>query len=319
MKNSMQVGDIACESGMVARGKLRVGETLWSSVDMPVTIINGYDDGPLFAVSAGIHGTEYNGIEATIQLSGMIKPNQLNGAVILVHVVNMAGFERKTPFVCPIDGLNVNRVFPGSEGESMSYRIAHRLFSCVVNKANYYVDLHSGDIPEDHIKVTYYTILGGKTDETSKEMAQYFSTTYTEPHSQAGSASTEACKIGVPAIAAEAGELGKLEEDAVRFHIDGVLNLLRRFGLFDQPPTKTDPQPLGERIVIRADHGGLLHRSAKAGDKVTKNQVLAEIVDIYGSRISAISSPVDGIVLMSYPSPVVSSGDYLYCVCPWSG
>lgn len=319
MKRTLRIVDSFANPAEKIKGKFVVGSTPLVPVEVPFTIVNGIDDGPILAVGAGVHATEYPGIEATMRLSRMIDPKALSGAVVLVHTINTLGFQAKLPYLCPVDGLNVNRVFPGNPDGSMSYRLAYALFSQIISKANYYVDLHCGDIPEEHIDIVYYTQTGGKTDQVSERMARCFSTSYIHKYSTPGSSTTEASKIGIPAIISEAGELGRLDESAVNFHVEGVLNLMRTFDLLKEPPKPTSPKMLGERFIIRSNKGGFLHRKAKSGDMVAKDQALAEIVDVYGDSIETVRAPTSGVILMGFPSPAVNSGDYLYCICPLEG
>lgn len=316
MKNAFQIGGASASPGTKVRGRLSIGATPISTVEMPFTLINGTKDGPILTVTAGVHGTEYTGIEATMRLAKTINPAELNGAVALVHIVNTPGFQAKVPFICPTDGLNINRVFPGKPDGSMSHRIAFALFSQLVSKSNYYIDLHCGDIPEEHVDVVYYDVIGAKTDAVSEEMARCCSTSYIEADDVAGSSGTEACKLGVPAITSEAGELGKLEEHEVNAHVEGVLNVMKRFHLLNAPVKLTHPKKLGDRLVVRSEKAGFLHRKTKCGEVVAEGQVLAEIVDVYGDIVESVVSRISGVILMAYPWPAVNSGDYLYAVCP---
>jgi len=316
MKNNFQLGEVSAAPGRKVRGQLAVGVTVQSSIEIPFTIINGVNDGPLLSVTAGVHGTEYTGIEATMRLAQMINPDQLSGAVAIVHLVNVPGFQARAPFVCPIDGLNINRIFPGKPDGSMSHRIAHSVFSRLISKSDYYIDLHCGDIPEEHVDLAYYDVVGGKTDPISEEMARCFSTSYIQSDVVPGSSETEACKAGVPAITSEAGELGKLEEHEVSAHVEGVLNVMRRFKLLNAPVKPTHPRKLGERHVIRSEKAGFLHARTNCGEVVSEGQTLAEIVNVYGDSIESVRSPLGGVIIMAYPSPAVNSGDYLYAVSP---
>ena len=316
MKNNFQIGNASVSPGTKIRGSFSIGFTVQGPVEMPFTFINGVKDGPLLTVSAGVHGTEYTGIEATMRLAQLISPEELNGAVALVHLVNTLGFQAKIPFICPIDGLNINRIFPGKADGSISHRIAHTLFSQLVSKSDYYIDLHCGDIPEEHVDLAYYDVIGGKTDLVAEEMARCFSSSYIQADVVQGSSGTEACKMGVPAITSEAGELGKLEEHEVNVHVEGVLNVMRRFQLLNAPVVPTNPRKLGDRRVIRSDKAGFLHAKAKCGETVGEGQDLAEIVNVYGDTVERVKSPISGVIIMAYPSPAVNSGDYLYAVSP---
>ena len=316
MKNNLQIGGTSAPPSARVRGRFSIGSTLISTVEMPFTLINGVNDGPLLTVTAGVHGTEYTGIEATMRLAEIISAGELNGAVAIVHIVNTPGFQAKVPFICPIDGLNINRVFPGKSDGSMSHRIAYTLFSQLISKSDYFIDLHGGDIPEEHVDLAYYDIIGSKTDAVSEEMARYFSTSYIQADVVPGSSETEACKLGIPAITSEAGELGKLEEHEVNVHVEGVLNVMRRFQLLNAPVVPTNPRKLGDRRVIRSDKAGFLHAKAKCGETVGEGQDLAEIVNVYGDTVERVKSPISGVIIMAYPSPAVNSGDYLYAVSP---
>jgi predicted deacylase len=316
LKNDFQVGSTCAAPGTKVRGKFPVGFTAQSAVEIPFTIINGVNDGPLLSVTAGVHGTEYTGIEATIRLAKTIRSEELNGTVVLVHLVNVPGFQARAPFICPIDGLNINRIFPGKPDGSISHRIAFTLFSQLISKSDYYIDLHCGDIPEEHVDLAYYDVIDGKTDPVSEGMAQCFSTSYIQADVVPGSSETEACKAGVPAITSEAGELGKLEEHEVNAHVEGVLNVMRKFGLLNAPVKATRPKKLGERHVVRSEKAGLLHAKARCGEVVTEGQELAEVVNLYGDTVEHVKSPLAGVVIMAYPSPAINSGDYLYAVSP---
>ena len=319
LKNNFQVGGASAAPGTKVRGRFSVGFTLLSAIEMPFTLINGVKDGPFLTVTAGVHGTEYTGIEAAMRLAKIVRPEELNGAVAIVHLVNTSGFQAKVPFICPIDGLNINRVFPGRPDGSISHRIAHTLFSELIFKSNYYIDLHCGDIPEEHVDLAYYDVIGGATDAVSEEMARCFSTSYIQADVVPGSSETEACKAGVPAITSEAGELGKLEEDEVNVHVEGVLNVMKRFQLINANVKPTNPKKLGDRRVIRSEKAGFLRTKAKCGEVVKEGQDLAEIVNAYGDTVESVKSPLGGVIIMAYPSPAVNSGDYLYAVSPVVG
>jgi len=316
LKNNLQIGGTSAPPSARVRGRFSIGSTLISTVEMPFTLINGVNDGPLLTVTAGVHGTEYTGIEATMRLAEIISAGELNGAVAIVHIVNTPGFQAKVPFICPIDGLNINRVFPGKSDGSMSHRIAYTLFSQLISKSDYFIDLHGGDIPEEHVDLAYYDIIGSKTDAVSEEMARYFSTSYIQADVVPGSSETEACKLGIPAITSEAGGLGELKEDEVTAHVEGVLNVMKRYHLLNAPVRSTNPKKLGNRSVVRSEKAGFLHRKGKCGETVTEGQLLAEIVDVYGDTVESVKSPISGVIVMAYPSPAVNTGDYLYGICP---
>jgi predicted deacylase len=68
--------------------------------------------------------------------------------------------------------------------------------------------------------------------------------------------------------------------------------------------------------VVRSEKAGFLHRKGKCGEAVTEGQLLAEIVYVYGDTVESVKSPISGVIVMTYPSPAVNTGDYLYGICP---
>ena len=84
-----------------------------AGTQIPVTTIEGAQPGPTLALIAGNHGYEYPPILALQQLRTEIDAAALSGTVILVHVANMPSFLGRTVYFSPVDGKNLNRVYPG--------------------------------------------------------------------------------------------------------------------------------------------------------------------------------------------------------------
>src|SRR5579871_5875052 len=89
-------------------------------LEWPYFAISGAHDGPTVCLIAGIHGAEYPPIDAVMRFCGALEPAQLHGRVVGVPVVNLPAFWERTPFVCPSDGKNPNRVFPGKPDGTFS-------------------------------------------------------------------------------------------------------------------------------------------------------------------------------------------------------
>ena len=78
---------------------------------LPITVINGRDKGPVFSIVAGVHGYEYPPVIAVQELLKEIKPEHIRGTLIIVPVANMESFQKRTPFVNPLDQKNLNKFF----------------------------------------------------------------------------------------------------------------------------------------------------------------------------------------------------------------
>src|SRR5207237_9700485 len=133
------------------------------------------------------------------------------GAVILMPVMNLTAFRTRTPFVCPIDNVNPNRVFPGDPTGSYSEQMTHALINVFVVHADAYVDLHGGDIPE--ALVPFVICRHGHDDVSvkSKQMALAFELPYvltvSKPVQQGKGSSSYAAEAakGVPSSLEEGG------------------------------------------------------------------------------------------------------------------
>src|ERR1051326_6444438 len=144
--------------------------------DEPRSVISvaGAKPGPVIFVNAGVHGGEYPAVEAAIRLGKTLDPKKISGTVILMPVLNLPAFRTRTPFVCPIDNVNPNRVFPGDPSGSYSEQMTHALVNEFVVHADAYIDLHGGDIPEALVP---FSICKGGNDEIgqkSKDLAMAF-------------------------------------------------------------------------------------------------------------------------------------------------
>src|SRR5580658_3209498 len=98
-----------------------------AGTQIPVTTIEGTRPGPTLALIAGNHGYEYPPILALQELRTQIDEAALSGTVIMVHVANMPSFLGRTIYFSPVDGKNLNRVYPGRADGTVSERIAYAI------------------------------------------------------------------------------------------------------------------------------------------------------------------------------------------------
>src|SRR5258706_8893210 len=150
MRTDLLVGTISAKPGEMASGFLDEG--------IPVTIFNGREDGPVLALVAGNHGYEYPPILALQMLRPKMNPKKLAGAVIMVHVANMPSFLGRTVYFSPVDGKNLNRVYPGKKDGTVSERIAYTITTEVIARCDYLLDLHCGDGNESLRPYVYQTV-----------------------------------------------------------------------------------------------------------------------------------------------------------------
>ena len=220
-------GEITAAPGQVARGFLTTEVGRGVSVRMPVVVINGKADGPVFAVTAGVHGAEYPGIEAAIRLSRTLDPAEVRGAVIVVPVVSVPAYQRRAIYVNPLDGINFNRVCPGNPVGTITEIMADLLFKNVIAQADHYIDLHGGDMIEALVPFTLYYKSGNRDGGRCIQGAGRGVRHPDHPGDDGlRGGSSAAAAMGKPAILPEAGGRGILDEPSTQTHIRGCC----RFG-----------------------------------------------------------------------------------------
>src|SRR5688500_9495754 len=103
------VGTAKATRGLTATGSIEVPAGSDAALSIPVAVVHGAKAGPVLALLAGAHGTEYASIIALEKLIPMIDADELSGTVIIVPLLNVPSFQKVVPHVNPVDGKNMNR------------------------------------------------------------------------------------------------------------------------------------------------------------------------------------------------------------------
>ena len=310
----VQVGEILAAPGQTARGFLAHDTGRGATIRVPVAVINGAADGPVFAVTAGVHGAEYPAIEAAIRLTRMIKPADVRGAVIIVPIVTLPAFQRRAIYVNPLDGVNPNRTFPGNPSGTITEMLTALVFRNVIAPADYYIDMHGGDMIEALVPFTLYYRSGNEAlDSRARELATAYGISIVVGSTTIrGSSYGAAALAGKPAILPEAGGQGILDEPSTQTHIRGVLNALRRFGaLAGAPELMPAPTFLDRFVWLAAEQDCIFYPKVAVGQRVKEGELLAEFTDLFGEKVGELRSPAAGPVLFLVTSPAINRGDPL--------
>ncbi len=354
MKTIPILGELT--SGTTQRHLIKLpGAALANDEPRPVMSIAGAKPGPVLFVNAGVHGGEYPAVEAVIRLGQVLDPKKISGTVILMPVLNLPAFRTRTPFVCPIDNVNPNRVFPGDPRGSYSEQMTHGLINEFVVHADAYVDLHGGDIPEALVPFAICRSEAGLADSKSrdvaarsKQMALAFQLPYVvtvskpvQP-SKGLSSYAAAGEKGIPAVLAEAGGVGQMQEDAVALLSLGVINVMRHLGMVESDAdmtataneearmtndernskvkktarravatAKASPADTSAPTVLRkfewlyTKSTGVWYPKVAPGDAVREGEQIGTVGDLFGDTLEEIVSPVNGVVLFLTINPSV--------------
>jgi uncharacterized protein len=283
---------------------------------LPMFLINGSQEGATLVVTGGIHAAEYASIAAALEVGQNLQPESLSGQVIVIPVVNMPGFSARSIYVCPLDGINLNRVFPGKPNGGASEQIAHWVFENAIKQGDCYVDLHGGDLVEALTPFTIFHRTGNlKVDDASLEYARVFGIQYLVASESIGSTFSAACEAGVPGILTEAGGQGIWHRSDVNLHVDGLNRLMRHLGMLagGALPRK-ETQVLEKFIWLRSEFDGFYYPEVQIANKVSQGQKLGKITDFQGNVLQTVIAPESGTVLFLVSSLAINKNDPLISI-----
>jgi uncharacterized protein len=285
------------------RGMLTIGEGL----EMPFGLIEGAKPGPRLVVTAGVHGSEFCSIEAAQRLLEMA-PQDIAGTLLVLPIVNLEAFRKRSIYIVPADGKNLNRVFPGRPDGSASERLADWLVTNAYAQADAYVDLHGGDLNEALVPFVIYP----DGDERAKEMAVIFGLPNVIVTKAKGFSISAASARGVPAILAEASGNGLWDDSLVAPLVDGVKRVMQLISMRAGNPASPRCPPLIQTLTfISSPVDGLWYPSQLIGASVVVDQALGEVRDLKGERLVLVNAPATGTVLFQMTSLSVNAGEAL--------
>ncbi len=316
----LTVGHVTAQPGAVASGELVVAPLRGEpGTTIPFTIINGARPGPVLALTAGVHGAEYPPLLALQRLRSSIDPTDLAGAVILVHVANMPSYLKRTIYYSPIDGKNLNRVFPGKADGTISDRIAYTLTRDVIDRADALVDLHCGDANESLRPYVYWETIGAPPDlaERGRELALAFGIDHIvvdrERPTDAKAAlylSNTAITRGKPAFSIESGGLGSTDEESIARIERGVAGVMRYLKMRSTGPGPVEhPVWLDPAVVLNSPVTGIFYPAVERGHTVAKDTLVGHVTDFFGKTLAQIRAPFAGEVLYVIATPAISQGE----------
>ncbi|HLJ75325.1 MAG TPA: M14 family metallopeptidase [Thermoanaerobaculia bacterium] len=314
---ALTVGTATAVAGQKVSGAIEVPAGVDAALSIPVVVAEGARTGPVLALVAGAHGTEYASIIALEKVIRRIDPAQLSGSVIIVPLINVQSFERKVPHVNPVDNKSMNRFYPGNMSGTQTDRALYMMTKEVVDKCNYLIDLHGGDLDESLRPYSYWPTTGNRQqDAMTKQMALAFGLDTIiiandrprDPNASRYLDNTANTR-GKPAIAAEAGYAGTVETDDVEALVNGCFNVMRLLKMLPGPATLVENPVWIERVdTISSDQNGIFYPLVKRGSYVAQGTKVGYITDYTGRTLVEARAPSAGVVLYVDAVPTITKG-----------
>ncbi len=301
----------------------------WSSdssaygwIPVPLLCFNG-GDGPTLLLTAGTHGDEYEGQIVLRRLVRILAETEIRGRVIMMPALNrpavLAG--RRTS---PVDGGNLNRLFPGKGDAGPTAMIAQYVTEVLFPLADYVIDLHSGGSSLDYLPVAFAH--RGRTAEQSARLDSLLAgfaasnTVLTDGRGGGGETTLYACAAahGIAAITTELGGGPGLSPGGVAIAEAGLRRVLRNLGI---APDLDAPKPdivrqlrmLPPATTIYAKADGLFEPCVQVGQEVCAGDIAGHLhgFDDVTSPPSTLRFEAGGIVIFRRFPVLTSAGDAL--------
>ena len=314
----MTASPILCTIDLDAPGK-QVGrlqvprssnESGWSNQYVPIVSV-ARGEGPTALVLGGVHGDEPEGQVAALNLARELRPEQVNGRVIVIPCVSIdasRAYTRLWP-----SGANMNRSFPGSPTGRPDEQLAHFLSTVLFPRTDVVVDIHSGGrtglcLPWSEMHWVddaeqRALMVDGMLHWNTDWCCVYIDIAGT------GLLVGEAERQGKIVVSTELGGGGHVTAAIHRLAASGLQNVLRRFGAIEGEPVTRAGLGLPEQVLLMATELDNYLLAPESG-------LFETLVDL-GQRVS-VGEPVGRIHFLERPDrepeQIVSKTEGIVCV-----
>jgi uncharacterized protein len=246
-------------------------------------------------VQGCIHGTEVGGTLGISRFLRGLDLSRVRGAIVGVMLANPNGF-RQYSRSTPLDGENLNRVFPGARGGPHSHQAAATLLDTAQRVADAVLDLHSGG---DRSEVPFYALYrddGSAASREAERLARAAGTPDLWGSTDAwlgGAMFTHATRLGIPGLIVECGGGAQVPDAHVDSFVAALRGIAQAMGIVPgEPPQQPRYRRMDKAALVYTRAGGFFVPSVGCGEVVSKDQELARIVDVYGDVVETIRSPL---------------------------
>ena len=322
----LTLGSTKAKPGRITYGNYDLIEHPVGGADsLPVIIAQGDPDGPVFWLTAGIHGPEHAGLQVIHQLVTRQLAKDLFGTLVALPALNPAGLRTMKRQAYYYDG-DPNRLFPdGKPAEeqdpdedppSALEQAYGRLFGEIKETANYMVDLHNhatGSVSFVFRDRVFFRNDGSaekrkreraaakKLDDQVAEMVAAYGHSvvlelpvkkYLKNKLHRSTTSAAVNLLRIPALTMELGTGHMPDPAIVRASAAGLRNILRWAGMLPG-----DLEPIDGISVVnpgyncrrreapRVSQPCIVHHLCQPGDVVRVGDPVAEVRDIWGRPI----------------------------------
>ena len=309
MSNASLIERLDLESLEPGKHKLllRMAEDgLGRPVRIPILVCRGARPGPVFGLTAALHGDELNGIPVVHRLFEGLDPAQVRGTVVGVVVANVPGLLRHQRRFDT--GEDLNHLFPGNPRGTGAQVWAYRLLDRVVRHFDVLVDLHTASRGRVN---SLYVRADMSHPETSAMALLPRPQLIVDNPARDGTLRGAAMDEGIPAITVEVGNPSRFQRELIKSTTVGIRSVMRHFevlGRARKPVTTPPPLICGSSYWLRTELGGLLEVLPAPLQSFEEGELVARVRDAFGDIVLEVSAPEAGVVVGKSIEPVSRTG-----------
>ncbi len=287
---------------------------------IPLIMAESDVEGPVIWLIGVEHGDEVGGMVVIHELFELIKKQGLlRGKVYAIPLLNPMGFEMVSRHI-PYTKEDLNRSYPGNQKGTLAERIAYKIHEAIIqSKPDLVLDLHN----DWHNSIPYIILENQKSEEKKsinkkiRKIARRSGLVMIkETDDIPSSLSTTLYNNNIPAITLELGQSYIVNEKNVKIGLNSLINILSFFNVLNSDPITLNyikSKKIRKKLLFYTDQPrstktGIIRFKVEAGDFVRKNQIIAEIFDVFGKKIETIKAKDKGIILGNNDNSVSMPG-----------
>lgn len=290
----------------------------WANYYLPLAVIkNG--SGPTALIFGGNHGDEYEGQVTLMNLARQVQPEQVQGRLILIPMLNRPAAENGTR-LSPLDGRNMNRAFPGQRNDTITGIIAHYVAHALIPLADLVIDIHSGGRSAHFLpSVNMHRVPDDTQMKKMIDAGMVWGASYVFIYRDVGGEGLlpgYAESLGKVTLGTEIGSASQFGRAMLDITARGVRNVLRQYGILDgriEPP-HTPPQVVAADLFddyIMAPMSGLFEPFCEMGDQIQAGQTIGQMhsTELPFNSPMPVIARTSGMLISRRAFPLTRQGD----------
>jgi len=207
--------------------------------------------------------------------------------------------------------------YPGKPDGTKTERASWLITKQVVERCDYLIDYHGGDLDENLRPYSYWPKSGNdRQDAVTRDMVLAFgldtiivwSDRPLDPNASRYLDNTAATR-GKPAIAVEAGHAGTVEPEDVRVLISGTFNVMRYLKMLPGQATMIEhPVSIGKIDTMASDRSGIFYRWLR-GSYVEQGMKVGHVANYFAHTIYEAQALAARVGLDICAVPSMKKGD----------